>query len=631
MSNQKPLAIGIDLGTTYSCVAVMRDGRPEVIPNDMGERTTRSIVAFVDGERIVGTLANNYLSSDPETTIYGAKRLIGKTIDDPSILEDLKQWPFKVVSEEIEGQQIPRIEIVDGDNTRSFAPEQISAMVLENIRKSSSQFLGYEVKQAVITVPAYFNDSQRKATVLAGKLAGLEVLQILNEPTAAALAYGLEKLADSKKFVNILVFDFGGGTLDVTFMRCMDGAFTVISTAGDTHLGGEDLDMRMVDYCISTWTNTQINKESIEITSNMRSQVRVACELAKRALSRTKNATVTVNNFWHGKNLRVDISLVKFEELAKDLFAKCMLQVDRVIEDSIKKDSKLNRDSIEHVVLVGGSSRIPRIRKLLDDYFPRQNGSILCHEVNPDEVVAQGAAIQAAVLSGSTDARLQDIVLVDVAPLSLGVEAAGGLMSVIIARNSTIPAKGTKVYSTNEDNQTAVTIQAYEGLRTETINCRKLGQFELKGIPAAKKGLPRIEVTFSLDTNGILTISAKDTTTGKSKIMPINRTAGQLNDSQVQKMVDEAERYRAQDELIAQRADIVNKFETYIGGLKDSWRNTNATDEIKADGISRIDAADNWLDINRRLLPINDIQAYQIELSKWFAQHLITNTNASKE
>jgi heat shock protein 1/8 len=623
VSNSIAPAVGIDLGTTYSCVSVMQGGKVQVIANDMGDRTTRSIVSFADGERLVGSAAGSYLSSDPQSTIYGAKRLIGKTIEDQSIAEDIAQWPFRVTSEEVAGQNQTRIEVEYNGATHLFAPEQISAMVLEDLRKSASQYLGQNVTRAVITVPAYFNDSQRKATIMAGKLAGLDVLQILNEPTAAALAYGIEKLADSQKFVNLMVFDFGGGTLDVTLMRCMDGAFTVIATAGDTHLGGEDIDIRMLNYCLDTWRAQQPNGDSnIEITVGMRSQLRIACEQGKRTLSHALKATISVSNFHNSRALRVEITRPKFEDMAREFFNRCIGEIDRAFTDAHVKDAKFTRDSVQHVVLVGGSSRIPKIRTMLDEYFPRDTGSILCHQVNPDEVVSQGAAVQAAALTTHDDERLNNIVLVDVAPLSLGVETAGGVLSVLIPRNSTIPAKGKKIFSTTYDNQPSVSITAYEGLRAETINCRKLGYFELKGIQLLKKGVPRIEVIFELDTNGVLNISAVDTTTGRSKKMPINRTAGQLSDAQVQKMVDEAENFRVQDDLICRRVAAANKFEIYISDVQESWKDTeDIVETMREDGTSRITAADAWLSEWRRVSLPEDITAKQNELMNWFAPH----------
>lgn len=623
-------AIGIDLGTTYSCVSVMQDGKPHVIANDMGERTTRSIVSFADGERLVGSSASSYLASDPETTIYGAKRLIGKTIEDSSIADDLLQWPFKVSSETVSGQNQARIQIDHNGSQHLFAPEQISAMVLENLRKSASQYLGKQVTRAVITVPAYFNDAQRKATILAGKIAGLEVLQILNEPTAAALAYGIDKLADSRKFVNLMVFDFGGGTLDVTLMRCMDGAFTVVATAGDTHLGGEDLDIQMVNYC---WASFKTQHSGADLTVHMRAQLRIACEQAKRTLSQALKATVIVNNFYNGKSLRVEITRPKFEDMARDLFTRCIGEVDRAFTDARLKDEKFTRESVEHIVLVGGSSRIPKIRSLLDECFPRETGSILCHQVNPDEVVAQGASVQAAALTTHDDARLNNIVLVDVAPLSLGVETAGGVLSVLIPRNSTIPARGKKIYSTTYDNQPSVSITAYEGLRAETVNCRKLGYFELKGIQLLKKGVPRIEVIFELDTNGVLNISAVDTTTGRSKKMPISRTAGQLSDVQVQKMVDEADKFREQDELLNKRVEASNKLEIYISNVYESWRalnNASITDAVRESGIQCIDTIDAWLTENRRSATPLEISAKYTELMNWFMPHFQSQVNSTK-
>jgi heat shock protein 1/8 len=646
-SSNKPhaLPVGIDLGTTYSCVAVYQNGRVNVIANDMGDRTTRSIVSFAENQRLVGAAANSYLSSDPEYTVYGAKRLIGKVINDPSIKTDLEHWPFRVGEENVDGQRQTRIHIPnDSENVASasssentetsyktFAPEQISAMVLENLKQAASQFLGAEVTEAVITVPAYFNDSQRTATILAGKLAGLKVLQILNEPTAAAMAYGLEKLGDAKEFVNLVVFDFGGGTLDVTLMRCQGGTYHVVATTGDTHLGGEDLDMKLVEYCLQTWKKTlpEKQRDSVEVTSQMRSLLRIACEQSKRTLSHAVQTTIMVNNFYQGKTLKVPLSRARFEEMGQDLFQRCLLEVDKAFSLAQEIDKRFTPDTIKHVVLVGGSSRIPKIREILDKRFPRKgaNGedlSILCHQVNPDEVVAEGAAIQAAALTNIDDERLSGIVLVDVVPLSLGVETVDGMMDVIISRNSPIPTKQKKIYSTVQDNQPHVAIDIYEGVRTKVCDNRKLGRFLLKGIAPAKKGQPRIEVSFELDGNGILIVTAKDMSSGKVKKMPINRTTGQLSDSQVQKMLDDAERYREQDNLLKQRAEAINRAEMYLTEVRAAWRNLeHLTNVGKVKGEENIALLEKWLEENQATATadsiMNNVQQMRVILAPYFA------------
>ena len=639
--------VGIDLGTTNSAVSIYRNGRAETIPNDQGSYTTPSVVSFDEnGERLVGEAAVSQRASYPESTLYTVKRLIGRTIDDPAIQDDLRHWTFKVVSEDVgtgeHAQQKCRILVpVSEDEQRSFAPEEVSAMVLEKMRKVASDFLGKDVRRAVITVPAHFNDAQRQATMLAGRIAGLHVERIINEPTAAAMAYGLDKIeTHNDKFRNILVFDFGGGTLDVTIMRCKGGVFRVLGTGGDTHLGGEDLDIRISDYVISEWRRISKIPDTVEITGKMRTRLRSECERAKRTLSQALKTTVMVESFFNDKTLRVEITRARFEELARELFDNCMHEVDKTLAQVQKDNKDFTVESIENVVLVGGSSRIPRIRTLLEERFGQRNGkSPLCLSVNPDEVVAQGAAIQAASLT-SQDEITSNILLVDVAPLSLGVEVHGEngpLMDVVIARNSTIPVVKKKEYGTTVDNQPSVSIIIIEGERKEAKYCRRLGYFELRGLRPLPRGQARVSVSFKIDENGILTVEAEDTTTGVAKKMTIDRNAGQLKPDQVERMIADAERNREHDAMVEKRSMAINKLEGYLTSVKVHWDQLELETSVREEGCARLLGTERWLmpeneaNGSRCFRELEAIEARFNELTAWFSPHLQRAPRKQKE
>ncbi|KAK9447272.1 heat shock protein 70 family [Limtongia smithiae] len=608
-----PGAIGIDLGTTYSCVATY-DSAVEIIPNEQGNRVTPSFVAFTDKERLIGDAAKNQAALNPKNTVFDAKRLIGRRFDDPSVQKDMKTWPFTVKPDPTEQ---PLIEVEYLGEKKTFSPQEISSMVLTKMKEIAEAKLGKKVDKAVITVPAYFNDSQRQATKDAGAIAGLNVLRIINEPTAAAIAYGLGA-GKTKKEKHVLIFDLGGGTFDVSLLKIEGGVFTVKATAGDTHLGGQDFDTNLLEHFKAEFKR----KSKLDISEDARAlrRLRSACERAKRTLSSVTQTSIEIDSLFQGEDFNSNITRARFEDLNAALFKSTLDPVEQVL-----RDAKIDKSAVDEVVLVGGSTRIPKVQKLLTDFF---DGKQLEKSINPDEAVAYGAAVQGAVLTNqAVGEETEDLLLLDVVPLSLGVAMEGNIFAPVVPRNTTVPTIKRRTFTTVEDHQTTVQFPVYQG---ERVNCTEntlLGEFDLKGIPPMRAGEPVLEAIFEVDANGILKVTALEKSTGRSANITISNSVGKLSTQDIEKMINDAEKFKTQDEAFSKKFEQRQQLESYISSVESTITDPAISLKLKRGSKDRIE---NALSDAMAALEIEDATADDLRKAELQLKRVVTRSMSTR-
>jgi len=548
-------AIGIDLGTTYSCVAVYEGNSVEIIANEQGSFTTPSFVSFTAEERLIGEAAKNQAAMNPANTVFDVKRLIGRRFDDETVKKDIESWPFKV----IDNGGNPFVQVEYLGETKQFSPQEISAMVLTKMKEVAEVKLGKKVEKAVVTVPAYFNDNQRQATKDAGSISGLNVLRIINEPTAAAIAYGLGS-GKSDKERNVLIYDLGGGTFDVSLLHIQGGVFTVKATAGDTHLGGQDFDTNLLDHFKKEFSRK--TKKDISGDARALRRLRTACERAKRTLSSASSTTVEIDSLFDGEDFTATITRARFEDLNSKAFSGTLQPVEQVL-----KDASIDKAKVDEIVLVGGSTRIPRIQKLLSEFF---NNKKLEKSINPDEAVAYGAAVQAGILSGkATSAETADLLLLDVVPLSLGVAMEGNIFAPVVPRGNTVPTLKKRTFTTVADNQQTVQFPVFQGERVNCEDNTSLGEFTLAPIPPMRAGEAVLEVVFEVDVNGILKVTATEKTSGRSANITISNSVGKLSAGEIEKMVSDAEKFKTSDDAFSKRFESRQQLEAYISRVEE--------------------------------------------------------------